>query len=152
MRMKIVYILFAFQFVFAMKSHSQNAYSLYEKIAAKRMTNLLFQSDYALQGNKMVLVDTLVYVFNNDYKITSMKDGMSTGFPIKEFFYNDEKKLSKIQHNAKGYNGLHLFRITPELKLELVDLFRTSLEATPIVYNGRIYVGSRDGYLYCFGD
>jgi hypothetical protein len=66
------------------------------------MTNLLFQSDYALQGNKMVLVDTLVYVFNNDYKITSMKDGMSTGFPIKEFFYNDEKKLSKIQHNAKG--------------------------------------------------
>ncbi len=27
-----------------------------------------------------------------------------------------------------------------------------SYESTPIVWQGRIYVGSRDGYLYCLGD
>lgn len=100
--MKTVSVLFVFLLVLTAQMYSQNEYALYEKIAAKRMTNLLYQSDYSLKGNRMVLVDTLVYVFNNDYKITSLKDGNSTGFPMKEFFYNDEKKLSKIQHNAKG--------------------------------------------------
>jgi outer membrane protein assembly factor BamB len=27
-----------------------------------------------------------------------------------------------------------------------------SFESTPIVWQGRIYVGSRDGYFYCLGD
>lgn len=52
---------------------------------------------------------------------------------------------------AGSYNGLHLFRITPDLKLELLDKFVTTIEATPIVFGGKIYVGSKDGYLYCFG-
>ncbi len=26
------------------------------------------------------------------------------------------------------------------------------VEATPVVWKGRIYVASRDGYLYCLGD
>jgi outer membrane protein assembly factor BamB len=27
-----------------------------------------------------------------------------------------------------------------------------SYESTPIVWQGRIYIGSRDGFLYCLGD
>jgi outer membrane protein assembly factor BamB len=27
-----------------------------------------------------------------------------------------------------------------------------AFEATPLVWNGRVYIGSRDGYLYCLGD
>ncbi|MGM0505328.1 MAG: PQQ-binding-like beta-propeller repeat protein, partial [Bacteroidota bacterium] len=26
-----------------------------------------------------------------------------------------------------------------------------SFESTPIVYNGKIFIASRDGYLYCLG-
>jgi hypothetical protein len=39
----------------------------------------------------------------------------------------------------------------PEIwKLELAS--KGALESTPAVWKGRIYVGSRDGYFYCFGD
>ena len=100
--MKNVYALFAFLFCLTIQLYSQNEYPVYEKIAAKRMTNLLYQSDYSLIGGRMVLLDTFVYVFNNDYKITSIKEGSSAAFPIKEFFYSDDKKLAKIRHNAGG--------------------------------------------------
>ncbi|MFU8890443.1 MAG: PQQ-binding-like beta-propeller repeat protein [Anaerosomatales bacterium] len=26
-----------------------------------------------------------------------------------------------------------------------------SFESTPLVWEGRVYIGSRDGYLYCLG-
>lgn len=53
---------------------------------------------------------------------------------------------------AASYNGLYLFRVNDELKLMLTDDFRTTFEATPIVYDGKIYIGSKDGFLYCFGN
>ena len=123
--------------------------TLYSKVSGKSLA--------AVNG-----IDGYLYLIDTDSVISNEK---VTGFDGKSLFATpivyDKFKMgasisSPLMINdaviAGGYNGLHLFRITPELKLELVDLFRTSLEATPIVYDGRIYVGSRDGYLYCFGD
>jgi outer membrane protein assembly factor BamB len=49
----------------------------------------------------------------------------------------------------KARNGTRWFTSVHE-----VDAFEAGapFEATPIVWKGRIYVGCRDGYLYCLGD
>ena len=51
---------------------------------------------------------------------------------------------------ACSYNGIYLFEIDRINKLVLLDKFVTGFEATPISFNGNIYVASRDGFLYCF--
>ncbi len=55
---------------------------------------------------------------------------------------------------AASYNGLFLFRIIPDggsPHLQLLDRFIAPFEATPIVWEGHIYLASRNGFLYCFG-
>jgi outer membrane protein assembly factor BamB len=48
----------------------------------------------------------------------------------------------------KARNG-HTVRVS----VKETDTFRAgSFESTPVVWNGRIYIGSRDGYLYCLGE
>ncbi|MBE2256048.1 MAG: PQQ-binding-like beta-propeller repeat protein [Ignavibacteria bacterium] len=53
---------------------------------------------------------------------------------------------------ACTYTGIYLFEITFDYKLNLLDKFITGFESTPICFNGKIYVASRDGNLYCFSD
>ncbi|MFC2116059.1 PQQ-binding-like beta-propeller repeat protein [Bacteroidota bacterium] len=50
-----------------------------------------------------------------------------------------------------GYHGIHLYRFDPEGNFRLLDKFGPTFESTPIVHNGRIYIPSRNGYLYCLG-
>jgi outer membrane protein assembly factor BamB len=52
---------------------------------------------------------------------------------------------------AAGYNGIHLFSYSPR-ELKLLAHFQASCESSPVVHNGRLYIASRDGNLYCFGD
>jgi len=53
-----------------------------------------------------------------------------------------------------GYDvGLDLYQVTAEEKLILLDrLSGPMFDATPVVWNRRIYAGSKDGYLYCLGE
>ncbi len=53
-----------------------------------------------------------------------------------------------------GYdNGLDLYQVTPDLKLKLLDRLKGPMfDATPTVWNGRIYAASKNGYLYCLGN
>jgi outer membrane protein assembly factor BamB len=54
---------------------------------------------------------------------------------------------------AAGYHGLHIFLYDNENNFTLLDRKRASaFESTPVIHNKRIYIGSRDGYFYCFGD
>ena len=74
---------------------------------------------------------------------------------------------------AAGYGGIHLFQIAFDvatrgvdsiaktasgtsgtryrLTLKLLDHVAGSFESTPIVWDGKIYICSRDGWLYAFG-
>lgn len=73
---------------------------------------------------------------------------------------------------AAGYGGIYLFQlhfrrqsqVTPSsllndhgepftLELEQLAVFGShiSFEATPIVWDGKVYIAARDGYLYCLG-
>jgi len=53
-----------------------------------------------------------------------------------------------------GYdNGMDIYLVTPKQKLQLLDRIEGLMfDATPTVWNGKIYAASKNGYLYCFGD
>jgi outer membrane protein assembly factor BamB len=54
---------------------------------------------------------------------------------------------------AAGYGGIHLFEFDENGNFKLLDeKCPGSFEATPIAWGGKIYIGSRNGYLYCFGE
>ncbi len=128
--------------------------------------NLYIVSQNLLSPSKVLGPDGKT-LYPTPRKIFSQNIGGSISTPI---FFGDEEYDWLI---AAGYNGLYLFRIDylktnandPELlptksgeykraKVTLLDHFKkgTSFEATPVVYRGRIYIGSRDGYLYCLGE
>jgi len=49
------------------------------------------------------------------------------------------------------YWGVYLFKYDKKNNFVLLDRKPGAFESTPIVYNGKIYIASRDGYLYCLG-
>lgn len=53
---------------------------------------------------------------------------------------------------AAGYNGINLFRMDEHMLFTRLDHFSGIFESTPVADRGRIYIASRDGYLYCLGD
>jgi hypothetical protein len=83
-------------------------------------------------------------------KVFQFNIGGSISTPI---FCGDEGRDWII---AAGYNGVYLFRIDYKggIKFALIDHFApgVSFEATPVVWKGRIYIGSRNGWFYCLGD
>lgn len=61
--------------------------------------------------------------------------------------------LVKDKLIAAGYGGVYLFKMGPDHGFTLLDhVPGRPFEATPVVWDRRIYSGSRDGYLYCFGE
>jgi outer membrane protein assembly factor BamB len=53
---------------------------------------------------------------------------------------------------AAGYNGLKLYAYDRDLHFTRIDSFHGSYEATPVVHDGKIFIGCRDGYFYCLGN
>lgn len=68
------------------------------------------------------------------------KVGPSISTPV---FFEDKLLVA-------SYSGLFLFEYDQENQFTLKDKFSAPFEATPVAYNGCIYVASRNGYLYCF--
>ncbi|HEY5506705.1 MAG TPA: PQQ-binding-like beta-propeller repeat protein, partial [Coriobacteriia bacterium] len=70
--------------------------------------------------------------------------------------YDAKVHVYRIVYDAKGGGGVKLkTRDGRTVRVSVVetDTFRAgSFESTPVVWNGRIYIGSRDGYLYCLGE
>ena len=50
-----------------------------------------------------------------------------------------------------GYHGIRLFEFDGEGNFRQLDRLGPAFESTPIVHDGRIYVASRNGYMYCLG-
>jgi outer membrane protein assembly factor BamB len=53
---------------------------------------------------------------------------------------------------AAGYQGINLFSFDKAGNFELQKTVVNDFEASPVADQGRVYIASRDGYLYCFGD
>lgn len=52
---------------------------------------------------------------------------------------------------AASYNGIWLLMYYEENIFTVLDKYTAGFEATPVAWNRKIYIASRDGYLYCFG-
>ena len=50
-----------------------------------------------------------------------------------------------------GYNSIRLYDISSK-PIKLLDKFEAEFESTPIVHNDRVYIASRNGNFYCFGN
>lgn len=50
------------------------------------------------------------------------------------------------------YSGTYLFEYNNQLQFKLLQKIDIRAESTPFVDDGRIYLPSRNGYLYCLGD
>ena len=54
---------------------------------------------------------------------------------------------------ATGYRGIYLFEFDHNLTFTLLDKkSRSAFESTAIVHDKKIYIGARDGFLYCYGE
>lgn len=81
-----------------------------------------------------------VLVFQDDI-------GGSISTPV---FVGDRMVAAGLDHTV------HLYRVIAEgsdYELEEMDTFIAEgpFESTPLVWDGRVYIGCRDGYLYCLG-
>ena len=50
-----------------------------------------------------------------------------------------------------GYDGVYLFAYDEELNFELLDHIGITVESTPFIAGGKIFIASKNGYLYCLG-
>ena len=53
---------------------------------------------------------------------------------------------------AASYQALYLLQFNQNLEFKQLDEFETTFEATPVVYDRKVYIASRDGYFYCLGN
>jgi len=54
---------------------------------------------------------------------------------------------------ATGYKGIYLFEFDKDLNFILCDKQqRSAFESTGIVHDKKVYIGAKDGFLYCFGE
>lgn len=51
-----------------------------------------------------------------------------------------------------GYSGIKIIEFDNAGNFDILSERQGTFESTPIVYNKKIYIASRDGYLYCFGE
>lgn len=101
------------------------------------------------------------YLYVVDYKST---DGTTKSFdgrttvdkPELIFKYKIGSSIStpiifKDKLIAAGYGGIFLFEFDENYNFTLLDKKLLTFEATPIVYDRKIFIASKDGWLYCMG-
>jgi len=52
---------------------------------------------------------------------------------------------------AATYKGIYLFNFDEEMNFSLLEKAKIRCESTPVVDAGKLYIASRNGYLYCLG-
>lgn len=91
--------------------------------------------------------DTLVFGPSNHkkYNIPELICKLPTGPGISSPILTSDRLI------VCGYNGIFLYSYE-EGNFNLLDHLAVGVEATPIIYGDRLYIASRDGFLYCLGE
>lgn len=125
--------------------------------------NDMYASDTMPKLCAFLAIDGNLYVVNHE-KIDESKTAkgpfLKHTYPQPElvFKYHTGPSISTpiIVENkiiAATYEGVYLFEFDENLNFKLLQHQALgSFEATPFVWEGRIYLAGRDGNLYCFGD
>jgi outer membrane protein assembly factor BamB len=122
--------------------------TLYKKINNKDLAVILSIDGYLYLIDSKQTSDKNTKNFDGVSNVPSpvLYDKLKTGASISSPIIIDDKVI------ACSYYGIYLLKINDNLKFELIDFYKTGFESTPIVYANMIFIGSRDGYLYCFGN
>ncbi len=81
-----------------------------------------------------------------EYKTPELVFRKETGGTISTPIFTDNKLIAPLD------SGLLLYEYSSDYDFRLLDkIDNIQIDATPVVWNGRLYVASMDGYLYCFG-
>lgn len=108
-----------------------------------------------------VAIDGYLYVVENEFtnpdSVLGPDNIKKYPKPQEVFKYNTGISIStpiftKNRLIVLTYDGLFMFEYDDKCIFKLVEK-NTAIrgEATPVVHNGRLYVASRDGFLYCIG-
>jgi outer membrane protein assembly factor BamB len=130
-------------------------------IGSVGINDYYIESDTTSALAAFVGIDQYLYVVKHNKLSDKKVKGFDnlTEYPSPEivFKYKTGPSISTpiiVQNKliAATYDGLYIFEIDKNLNFTLLDKFTDGgFESTPVVNNGRIYVASRNGYLYCFG-
>jgi len=93
-----------------------------------------------ITGKRNLGPDSLTY-YDEPITLFSYQTGSSISTPL----------LTENRLVVCGYNGIYLFSYDKDLKFNLADHLGAAIESTPFIANGKIYIASRNGYLYCLG-
>ncbi|MBI9054543.1 MAG: PQQ-binding-like beta-propeller repeat protein [Bacteroidales bacterium] len=95
----------------------------------------------SIDTTKEVLGPDSLTVYNTPKLIYKERIGPSISTPI----FVDDKLI------VAGYWGIRIYKYDTQNNFVLLDKREGTFESTPIVWNNKVYIASRDGYLYCFG-
>ena len=125
-------------------------------------TNALYNKDNEYPNIvSFIGIDGFLYVVENEKFGDSLVEGPNQINKYKTPLLIDKIKVGPsistpiIVGNkiiAAGYKGIYLFEFNKNREVIQKDFFKGNFESTPVVNKGNIFIGSRNGYLYCFGD
>jgi outer membrane protein assembly factor BamB len=123
-------------------------------------TNLNYPIENAPNLAAVIGIDGFLYVVDTDYiaDTTTSFDGKTiVPKPKIVFKYKTGPSISTpliVQNKiiAATYKGTYLFEYDALLHFKLLDKIKIKSESTPFVDDEKIYLPSRNGYLYCLGN
>ena len=96
----------------------------------------------SIMKDSLVAGPDSISLFPTPQLLFKRKTGPSISTPI----FTESKLI------VAGYDGIKLFAYNEKQEFTLLDQFSVPCESTPVVYDGKVYIASRDGYLYCLGE
>ena len=93
-------------------------------------------------GDSLVLGPNLKITYKTPKLLHKIKVGSSISTPI----------IVDNRIVVAGYKGVRIFEFDDQLNIKELAFYKGTFETTPVAIDGKIYVASRNGYLYCFGD
>ena len=93
-------------------------------------------------GDSLVLGPNLKATYKTPKLLHKIKIGSSISTPI----------IVENRIVVAGYKGVRIFEFDELLNIKELAFYKGTFESTPVAVDGKIYIASRDGYLYCFGD
>ncbi|MFW5805778.1 MAG: PQQ-binding-like beta-propeller repeat protein [Bacteroidales bacterium] len=109
----------------------------------------------------VVSLDGYVYILNHEFTSGDSVFGPErlNKYPAPELVYKhyvgpsiSTPVFTDNKLIVAGYLGLYLFSYDDNCLFTLEDKFDGGFESTPVLLNGKVYIASRNGYLYCLGE
>lgn len=138
--MKTMILTFLMLFISQVKpNYSQEDYDYLENMAAIKNAGVIYEAKYILKNNYLVREDSTIYFFNTKNMITRIVEGKSYSIPIREFFYDSQDRISRIENNTNGikYKNLYEYQSGRLTFIKTRDVKNKLINSVKFHYNSR---------------